>query len=82
MSSSISDRQALVKAQQEKLLEQLNEQHAQGIKLFRWVQTHERRQDWATLKQSPGKPSPRLRIMEYVRDTLLPDVEASGEPGE
>ena len=59
----------MMKKQKEELLNTLSSEER---KLFGWVLDHERRGDWHELKKAAGKPSPRLRIIDHVRE-LIPD---------
>ena len=61
----------MVKKQQEDLLKTLSSEER---KLFAWVREHERRGDWHELKKAVGKPSARLRIVDYVRKLISDDV--------
>lgn len=53
--------------EKKKLLDALSPEE---LKLFEWVREREKRGDWSDLKKAVGKPSPRLRIVEYVRKLI------------
>ncbi len=50
---------------------------ADGRKLFEFVKTHERRKDWHVLQRGSGKPSPKLRVVDKVRELIPESSEAS-----
>ena len=59
-----------LKQKKEELLGELSQN---ALNLFKWVRDHEHRNDWAEIKKAKGRPSPKQRIVEYVRE-LLPEM--------